>query len=81
MAEAKRSQQCVDRSHLKSLTTALVAQSGRLDVIAAIGDQEGEGAEASKDRLMGLGPEKALEHLLENEPRSEHKLARLQSGG
>jgi hypothetical protein len=52
VANAKLGQDGVDRADLDPSALSAVAKPGCLEVVVSIGDQEGEGAEPSHDRLV-----------------------------
>lgn len=75
MAYAQLRDQGIDRPHLHAMPSTGIAQLRRVDVIVAIGYQEGQGGEALDDALACLGAGKSLQQLLQHESGDDERLA------
>ena len=62
-------QQRIDRADLDTGLATRVAQAGGTDMILAVGLEERQSGEALDDLGARLGPRKALQEFLENQPR------------
>ena len=74
VANAELGEDRVDGADLNPATPSPIAQLRGLEVVVAIGRQEGQGAEARRDRLLVTGPLKSLEEFLVDEPRGRDQL-------
>ena len=72
VADAELCEQGIDGCDPEPVFAALIAQVGGVHVIATIGNEEGQRAEALDDSLAVTGLEKTLQQLLQDEPGGEY---------
>lgn len=73
MSDAELSQESIDRPDLYPVASAVISQPCRLDVIDAIGHQQGDGGKPTEYLIAGVRAGKALEKLLEDESGREDR--------
>jgi hypothetical protein len=79
MVETEGRKERIDGPNLDPPSATLVPEGRRVDMVAAVRDEEGKGVEAVQDSLPGSGPGKPLQNLLKNQSRGDHHLAGFQS--
>ena len=77
VADAKLRQKSIDRSDLHALSATVVPQLRRLDVIVAIRHDERQRGKGLDDLRPVLGPDEALQELLQNEAGRQKRFAAL----
>ena len=79
MPNAKLRQNRIDGANLDSRAAAAIAEGCGLDMVLAIGSEQRQGTEALDDLAAVARPGKALEQLLQNQARSDHRVSTFES--
>ncbi len=78
VANAELRKDGIDRANLQTGATTAISQFRRIDVILAVGRQQGQGCETIDDVFARTRPGKSLQQFLQYQPGGKDRIATIQ---